>query len=147
MLQKFHAAETRDAIKVVIDSKFEVVIRELLEEIQDTKRTFLNNKDVPPLLRNQPRDAGAIYWCRSLFNQLKNSVVLFKKCKDLQENALLKEAFAQYVLLVRHMKVYQDEHFDNWSKKAEKTINTVMSSHLVRVIKKREEKQQSKQFH
>jgi len=143
MLQAFHSTETRAAIKCVIDSKFEVVIRELLEEIHEAKRTFLHEKDVPPLLRDQPRDAGAIFWCRGLFDRLKRSVVEFKKCEHVQQSALLKEAFSQYVQLVRHMKVYQDEVFENWNKKTENIINVAMSSHLIRVIKKRDEKQQS----
>jgi hypothetical protein len=143
MLQAFHSTETRAAIKCVIDSKFEVVIRELLEEIHEAKRTFLHEKDVPPLLRDQPRDAGAIFWCRGLFDRLKRSVVEFKKCDHVQQSALLKEAFSQYVQLVRHMKVYQDEVFENWNKKTENIINVAMSSHLIRVIKKRDEKQQS----
>jgi Dynein heavy chain, N-terminal region 1 len=143
MLETFHSTETRAAIKSVIDSKFEVVIRELLEEILEAKRTFLNDKDVPPLLRDQPRDAGAIFWCRGLFNRLKRSVVQFKKCDRVQQSAPLKEAFSQYVQLVRHMKVYQDDVFANWNVKTEKIISVAMSSHLIRVIKKRDEKHQS----
>ncbi|CAB3359526.1 Hypothetical predicted protein [Cloeon dipterum] len=142
LLLNLRSAETRKAVHDLIELKFEVAIRELLDEVHATRKTFLNSKDVPPLLRNQPLNAGAIYWSRNLFLLLKKSVARFKQHEELQDHAMLKEAFAQYVQLVRQIKVYQNEHYLHWTNKAESIINNTMGSNLIKITKKREEKKQ-----
>lgn len=41
------------------------------------KGLFDKYKDKPPLNKNNPPVAGAIYWCRSLFQRIKHTIVRF----------------------------------------------------------------------
>lgn len=40
---------------------------------------FIQNKDEPPLNKNQPPVTGAIFWVRSLFHSIKHTIVKFQK--------------------------------------------------------------------
>lgn len=40
---------------------------------------FVQNKDEPPLNKNQPPVTGAIFWARSLFHSIKHTIIGFQK--------------------------------------------------------------------
>lgn len=47
---------------------------------------FVKCKDNPPLNKNQPPVAGAIYWERSLFHHIKHTIIRFLEVTDMLES-------------------------------------------------------------
>ncbi|KAF4519980.1 hypothetical protein B566_EDAN005480, partial [Ephemera danica] len=136
LLTVYASTDTRDNIRTLLMSKYELVINQFLEEIEKVRSKFMSLRASPPLLRNQPEAAGAIFWCRSLFMYLKKSVLCFQNVSELQNCPLTKEAFSAYVQLTRQMKCYQDEHFEEWTRKTEDIIASTINTNVVKIIKK-----------
>lgn len=44
---------------------------------------FVNNLSSPPLCKNHPPMAGAIYWARSLFYRIKHTIIRFQEVEEL----------------------------------------------------------------
>lgn len=44
---------------------------------------FIQNVSNPPLYKNHPPMAGAIYWARSLFYRIKRTIVRFHEVEEL----------------------------------------------------------------
>jgi dynein heavy chain len=55
-------------------------------------------KEDPPLLRNHPPIAGAIFWSRFLFDRLKRPVLIFQKIEELKNSSLKNEVSIKYSL-------------------------------------------------
>ena len=47
---------------------------------------FMKNKANPPLNKNQPPVAGAIYWERSLFHNIKITIIRFLEVPEMLES-------------------------------------------------------------
>lgn len=47
---------------------------------------FEANKDNPPLNKNEPPVAGAIYWERSLFCHMKHTILCFMEVQEMLES-------------------------------------------------------------
>lgn len=48
-------------------------------------RLFEQDKDNPPLNKNQPPVAGSIYWERSLFHRIKHTIIRFLEVPEMLE--------------------------------------------------------------
>ncbi|KOB63658.1 putative ciliary dynein heavy chain, partial [Operophtera brumata] len=95
-----------EALSVLL--KFlEFGMRESIRKQLSTKFDLRYRKN-PPLLRNHPPTAGAIYWARALFN----------KMKELNDSVQKKEAFLQYKAFSKVIKDYEDNKYKDWVQEA-----------------------------
>lgn len=49
---------------------------------------FQAQKDSPPLHKNHPPVAGAIFWERSLFHRIKHTIVRFLTMEDMMQSEM-----------------------------------------------------------
>ena len=47
---------------------------------------FVNNRDSPPVYKNQPPIAGSIYWEKSLFLRIKHTVIRFQNLEEMTQS-------------------------------------------------------------
>lgn len=52
-------------------------------QLETINAIFVNNLSSPPLYKNHPPVAGAIYWARSLFYRIKHTIVRFQEVEEL----------------------------------------------------------------
>jgi dynein heavy chain len=62
----------------------------------------------PPVAKNQPKVAGAINWCRSLFTRIKKSIVRFQVVPEMLTSELGKSVTKKYITVAKSMREYEE---------------------------------------
>ena len=55
-------------------------------QIDLVNKIFVQNLDNPPLYKNHPPVAGAIYWERSLFFRIKHTILRFQEVEEILDS-------------------------------------------------------------
>lgn len=55
----------------------------ILFQVESINQIFVENLKDPPLYKNHPPVAGAIYWSRSLFYRIKHTIIRFQEVEEL----------------------------------------------------------------
>uniref|UniRef100_A0A8C2R8N1 AAA+ ATPase domain-containing protein n=1 Tax=Capra hircus TaxID=9925 RepID=A0A8C2R8N1_CAPHI len=104
---------------VMDDFKIEVLI-DIVNKI------FVQNLDNPPLYKNHPPVAGAIYWERSLFFRIK-----FQEVEEILDSDGGREVKQKYLEVGRMMKDYEDRKYEQWKEMTEQILPTLMKKSLL----------------
>ena len=83
MLHNFKNIRARDAINTTMMKKFDDILSTFEKEVDSINSLFDEYKEKPPISKTQPPVAGAITWCRSLFQRIKHTVLRFQTMKEL----------------------------------------------------------------
>ncbi|MGH0114673.1 UNVERIFIED_CONTAM: hypothetical protein FKN15_033990 [Acipenser sinensis] len=92
---------------------------------------FVNNLNNPPLNKNQPPVAGAIYWERSLFNRIKHTIVRFLEVEDMLTSDQGKAVKAKYLEVGRQMKDYEERKYERWREQTEQSLHGLLKRSLL----------------
>uniref|UniRef100_UPI000FC45FB7 Dynein axonemal heavy chain 10 n=1 Tax=Bos taurus TaxID=9913 RepID=UPI000FC45FB7 len=109
---------------VMDDFKIEVLI-DIVNKI------FVQNLDNPPLYKNHPPVAGAIYWERSLFFRIKHTILRFQEVEEILDSDGGREVKQKYLELGRMMKDYEDRKYEQWRETTEQILPTLMKKSLL----------------
>lgn len=55
-------------------------------QIDIVNKIFVQNHENPPLYKNHPPVAGAIYWERSLFHRIKHTILRFQEVQEILDS-------------------------------------------------------------
>ena len=55
-------------------------------QVEEMNSLFVNNRDSPPVYKNQPPIAGSIYWEKSLFLRIKHTVIRFQNLEEMTQS-------------------------------------------------------------
>ncbi|XP_075981627.1 dynein heavy chain at 89D [Anticarsia gemmatalis] len=133
VLLKFLEFDTRPSIRNQLSSKFDLVMRQFIKEITAVEDKFTRFRKNPPLLRNHPPVAGAIYWARALFNKMKQPIMRFQKVPELNDCEQKKEAFLQYKAFSKVIKEYEDSKYKEWVYSAADFVDNMMKKNVLKV--------------
>uniref|UniRef100_A0A674DLM6 Dynein axonemal heavy chain 10 n=1 Tax=Salmo trutta TaxID=8032 RepID=A0A674DLM6_SALTR len=92
---------------------------------------FVKCKDNPPLNKNQPPVAGAIYWERSLFHHIKHTIIRFLEVTDMLESEPGKAVRAKYLEVGIRMKEYEQKKYERWRDETEQSLPLLMKRTLL----------------
>lgn len=95
------------------------------------------NKRNPPLCKDQPPCAGAIYWSRLLHNELKFPILRFQKVPELMASPLKDETFNCYLQLAKTLKQYEQAKYDGWLVEWSPVMERTMQMNLLTLTLKR----------
>uniref|UniRef100_A0A803XS79 Dynein axonemal heavy chain 10 n=1 Tax=Meleagris gallopavo TaxID=9103 RepID=A0A803XS79_MELGA len=95
---------------------------------------FVQNLTDPPLFKNHPPLAGAIYWSRSLFYRIKHTIVRFREVEGLLASERGKEVKQIYLKVARRMKEYEDQKYNQWREETEKMLPLLLEKTLLIVV-------------
>uniref|UniRef100_A0A8C6RAH3 Dynein, axonemal, heavy chain 10 n=1 Tax=Nannospalax galili TaxID=1026970 RepID=A0A8C6RAH3_NANGA len=109
---------------VMDDFKLEVLI-DIVNKI------FVQNLDNPPLYKNHPPVAGAIYWERSLFYRIKHTILRFQEVEELLDSDRGQQVKQKYLEVGRTMKDYEDRKYEQWKEMTEQNLPYLMKSSLL----------------
>uniref|UniRef100_A0A287AF97 Dynein axonemal heavy chain 10 n=1 Tax=Sus scrofa TaxID=9823 RepID=A0A287AF97_PIG len=109
---------------VMDDFKIEVLI-DIVNKI------FVQNLDNPPLYKNHPPVAGAIYWERSLFFRIKHTILRFQEVEEILDSERGQEVKQKYLEVGRIMKDYEDRKYEQWRETTELILPTLMKKSLL----------------
>ncbi|XP_045152663.1 dynein axonemal heavy chain 10 [Echinops telfairi] len=131
MLLKFKHIRSREAINRQMMMKFNDILDQYCKEIDIVNRLFLQNLDNPPLYKNHPPVAGAIYWERSLFYRIKHTILRFQEVEEILEGDRGREVKQKYLEVGKRMKEYEDQKYEQWKELTEQTLPTLMKKSLL----------------
>ncbi|XP_049721902.1 dynein axonemal heavy chain 10 isoform X2 [Elephas maximus indicus] len=131
MLLKFKHIRSREAINRQMMMKFNDILAQYCKEIDIVNTLFVQNLDNPPLYKNHPPVAGAIYWERSLFYRIKHTILRFQEVEEILDSDRGKEVKQIYLEVGRRMKEYEDRKYDQWKETTEQILPTLMKKSLL----------------
>uniref|UniRef100_A0A8C9TU55 Dynein axonemal heavy chain 10 n=1 Tax=Scleropages formosus TaxID=113540 RepID=A0A8C9TU55_SCLFO len=127
MLLKFKHIRSRDAINSHMMKKFNDILAQYCKEVG----LFTQNRDKPPLIKNQPPVAGSIFWERSLFHRIKHTILRFQEVPEMLESDQGKMAKAKYLEVGRSMKDYEVKKYERWREETEQNLPLQMKRNLL----------------
>ncbi|XP_021268215.1 dynein heavy chain 10, axonemal isoform X2 [Numida meleagris] len=134
MLLNFRNIRCREKINKQLMMKFDDILAQYCKEVENVKQIFVQNLKDPPLFKNHPPQAGAIYWSRSLFYRIKHTIVRFQEVEGLLASERGKEVKQTYLQVAKRMKEYEDQKYGQWRDKTEQILPLLLKKTLLIVI-------------
>ncbi|XP_063171723.1 dynein axonemal heavy chain 10 [Candoia aspera] len=131
MLLKFKHIRSREAINKQMMMKFNDILAQYCKELEIVNGIFVNNLPNPPLCKNHPPMAGAIYWARSLFYRIKHTIIRFQEVEELLASENGKEVKQKYLEVAKRMKEYEDKKYDQWRETTEERLPVLLKKTLL----------------
>ncbi|EPY85817.1 hypothetical protein CB1_000348015 [Camelus ferus] len=131
MLLKFKHIRSREAINRQMMMKFNDILAQYCKEIDIINKIFVQNLDNPPLYKNHPPVAGAIYWERSLFFRIKHTILRFQEVEEILDSDRGREVKQKYLEVGRTMKDYENKKYEQWRETTEQVLPTLMKKSLL----------------
>ncbi|KAG5468437.1 hypothetical protein LSCM1_02417 [Leishmania martiniquensis] len=100
-------------ISALLLEKTDRILAQYFTEVENVRRIFQDQKEAPPLTKNQPPVAGAIHWSMSLFQRLKKPILRFQH-EGMLKSSMGQQVKARYVEVSRQMKDYSTTRFLRW---------------------------------
>ncbi|XP_019604311.2 dynein axonemal heavy chain 10 [Rhinolophus sinicus] len=134
MLLKFKHIRSREAVNRQMMMKFNDILAQYCKEIDIVNKIFVQNLDNPPLYKNHPPVAGAIYWERSLFFRIKHTILRFQEVEEILDSDRGREVKQKYLEVGRMMKDYEDSKYQQWKETTQQILPTLMKKSLLTKI-------------
>ncbi|XP_010291294.1 PREDICTED: dynein heavy chain 10, axonemal, partial [Phaethon lepturus] len=134
MLLNFKHIHSRETINKQMMMKFNDILDQYCKEVENVKQIFVQNLKDPPLYKNHPPVAGAIYWSRSLFYRIKHTIIRFQEVEELLASERGKEVKQIYLQVAKRMKEYEDQKYNQWRDRTEQTLPQLLKNTLLTVI-------------
>ncbi|KAL2092820.1 hypothetical protein ACEWY4_012618 [Coilia grayii] len=134
MLLKFKHIRSREAINNQMMQKFNDILAQYSKEVDIINDIFLKHKENPPLCKNQPPVAGAIYWERSLFHRIKHTIIRFLEVEEMLESEQGKMVKAKYLEVGMGMRDYEVKKYESWREETELSLPLLMKRTLLTII-------------
>ncbi|XP_066511362.1 dynein axonemal heavy chain 10-like isoform X1 [Hoplias malabaricus] len=134
MLQKFKHICSRETINNQMMKKFSDILMQYCKEVDIINNIFVEHKDNPPLYKNQPPVAGAIYWERSLFHRMKTPIVRFMELPEMMESEQGKATKAKYLEVGMRMRDYEVKKYEGWKESTEQILPQLMNRTLLLML-------------
>ncbi|KAM6051570.1 dynein axonemal heavy chain 10-like [Theristicus caerulescens] len=134
MLLNFKHIRSRETINKQMMMKFGDILDQYCKEVENVKQIFVQNLKDPPLYKNHPPVAGAIYWSRSLFYRIKHTIIRFQEAEELLASERGKEVKQIYLQVAKRMKEYEDQKYNQWRDGTEQTLPLLLKNTVLTVV-------------
>ncbi|KAL4700985.1 hypothetical protein H8959_014989 [Pygathrix nigripes] len=131
MLLKFKHIRSREAVNRQMMMKFNDILAQYCKEIDIINKIFVQNLENPPLYKNHPPVAGAIYWERSLFFRIKHTILRFQEVQEILDSDRGQEVKQKYLEVGKTMKEYEDRKYEQWMEVTEQVLPALMKKSLL----------------
>ncbi|NWQ92969.1 DYH10 protein, partial [Burhinus bistriatus] len=124
---------TFDPFSIESAHDWKLIMEEFKEEVsvENIKQIFVQNLKDPPLYKNHPPVAGAIYWSRSLFYRIKQTIIRFQEVEVLLASERGKEVKQTYLQVAKRMKEYEDQKYNQWRDRTEQILPLLLKNTLL----------------
>ena len=123
MLLKFRHIRSRKAINERMMHKFHEILAQYCKEVENIDKLFESNKESPPIEKNHPPVAGAIYWEKNLFHRIKSVMIRLRTAEDLMASEEGEFAKNKYLFTAKKMKNYETNLYEDWKAGVEKKLH------------------------
>eukprot|EP00062_Callorhinchus_milii_P021625 gi/632978548/ref/XP_007905975.1/ PREDICTED: dynein heavy chain 10, axonemal [Callorhinchus milii] len=134
MLLRFKHIRSREAVNKQMMRKFNDILTQYCKEVDIVNNLFTNHMENPPLYKNQPPIAGAIFWERSLFNRIKQTIVHFQEMPEMLASEQGKAAKAKYLELAKRMKMFEEKKYEAWLEETHQMLPVLLKQKLLAIV-------------
>ncbi|KAK3539191.1 hypothetical protein QTP86_029601 [Hemibagrus guttatus] len=114
--------------------KFNDILVQYCKEVDIINDMFIQNKDNPPLNKNQPPVTGSIFWERSLFHSIKHTIVLFQKLPEVLQSKQGIAAKAKFLEVAKCMRDYEAKKHQCWTEEAMQMLEVLMKRNVLLMV-------------
>uniref|UniRef100_A0A8B9GGE7 Dynein heavy chain tail domain-containing protein n=1 Tax=Amazona collaria TaxID=241587 RepID=A0A8B9GGE7_9PSIT len=122
---------SREAISKQMMMKFNDILDQYCKEVESINQIFVENLEDPPLYKNHPPVAGAIYWSRSLLYRIKHTIIRFQEVEELLTSERGKEVKQIYLQVAKKMKEYEDQKYSQWRDGTQHVLPPLLKNSLL----------------
>ena len=144
MLLKFKHIRSREAINHQMMQKFNEILAQYCKELEIIDRLFEKEKACPPLEKNHPPIAGAIYWEKNLFHRIKSVMIRLRTAEDLMMGPEGEIATNKYLAVGRKMRDYETNLYEDWKSSVDISLKKFLNAKIL--VKLPEEEAQSQRI-
>ncbi|NWX49365.1 DYH10 protein, partial [Steatornis caripensis] len=132
---------TFDPFSIESEHDWKLIMEEFRQEVsvENVQQIFVENLKDPPLYKNHPPVAGAIYWSRSLFYRIKHTIIRFQEVEELLASERGKQVKQIYLQAAKRMKEYEDQKYNQWRDGTEQILPQLLKNTLLTVSSVTEE--------
>ncbi|NXD77117.1 DYH10 protein, partial [Halcyon senegalensis] len=132
---------TFDPFSIKSAQDWKLIMEEFRAEVsvKNIKEMFIENQKNPPLYKNHPPVAGAIYWSRSLFCRIEHTITRFQEVEGLLTSEHGKKVNQMYLQVAKRMKEYEDHKYSQWRDETEQILPLLLRNTLLTVSSVSEE--------
>ncbi|NXK32667.1 DYH10 protein, partial [Piprites chloris] len=125
-----------DPLSIKNARNWKSVMRTFREEVsvENVKQIFVQNLKDPPLYKNHPPVAGAIFWSRSLFYRIKHTIIRFQEVEELLASEHGQKVKQIYLQVAKKMKEYEDQKYKEWKERTGHIVPQLLKDNLLTVI-------------
>ncbi|XP_060639849.2 dynein axonemal heavy chain 10-like [Anolis sagrei] len=131
MLLNFKHIRSRETINKQMMMKFNDILVQYGKELAIVNTLFVSKQMNPPLCKNHPPMAGAIYWSRSLFYRIKHTIIRFQEVDELLSTERGREVKQKYLEVAKRMKAYEDQKYELWRETTEEKLPLLLKKTLL----------------
>ncbi|XP_027024931.2 dynein axonemal heavy chain 10 isoform X2 [Tachysurus fulvidraco] len=135
VLLKFQHIRSREALNNQMMMKFSDILVQYCKEVDIINEMFIQNKDNPPLNKNQPPVTGSIFWERSLFHSIKNTIVQFQEVPEVLQSKQGIAAKAKFLEVGKCMRDYEVKKHQRWTEEAVQMLEVLMQRNILLIVK------------
>lgn len=117
-------------ISAMLSEKADRILAQYFNEAENVQNIFLDNREHPPLTKNQPPVAGSIHWSMSLFQRLKKPIARFQE-EGMLHTTMGKQIKTKYVEVARQMKDYATARFLSWREDITSTVTPSLKLNIL----------------
>ncbi|KAI5616269.1 dynein heavy chain 10, axonemal [Silurus asotus] len=134
MLQKFKHVRSREALNNQMMMKFNDILEQYCKEVDIINEMFVQNKDKPPVNKNQPPVTGAIFWARSLFHSIKHTIISFQKVPEMLQTKQGIATKSKFMEVARSMRDYETRKHKRWMEEAVQMLDELMKRTVLMMV-------------
>ncbi|XP_053336632.1 dynein axonemal heavy chain 10 [Clarias gariepinus] len=139
MLMNFKHVRSREALNNQLMMKFSDILTQYCREVDLINTMFVENKDNPPLNKDQSPVTGAISWVHFLFLKIKQTFLHFQKMPDMLESEQGMAAKAKYLEVGQSMRDYEIGKHQCWSEDMMQMLDELMKRKVLLMLDGSEE--------
>ena len=129
------SSDSGNSLKQQISDRYQDILEQYNRELDSMKKTFMSNKDCPPIYKNFPPCAGAIAWARDLYHRAKRPIIRFKKHgHGLLNDEIGDKVRINYLEFARSVDQYISDIFSDWESSVASVVTEKLKLPVLRSI-------------
>lgn len=117
LFDSFEPLLERPIIHDALEKKYIHVVKVFGKDLQVVQQLFVENRDAPPVMWNLPEVVGAVFWCRSLYDRIKEPMhKMLEMHRAILEREESKEVVKVYTAVVASLLEYENQRVEEWGR-------------------------------
>ena len=135
LLQSFSLVSRRGVVKEAVEARYSAVLEGFSKDLLSVQAEFIYRRAAPPLPRNLPPTAGAVFWCRGLLLRVQSPMEMLRSlARDVLEREEARPVVRAFASLVTALGDFEASHLSEWGSAVEAVSSEELNKSLLRTV-------------